>query len=164
VAGTGAARWARCGRRPWRRAWRPEVGHDHAVGGQQPAADNPQTAHDRAQFDRLGGNGAILADDQHGLARLIGLDRFIGHHQRLHRAAVGQAHVAEHAGRQEQLGVGDDRAPDRARMRVEAVVGEVQTALPVVAALILKLDLDLGGAVLGAVTLGLEEQGFGLSK
>jgi hypothetical protein len=51
---------------------------------------------------------------------------------------------------------------DRARARVEAVVGEVQLAVPAIGRLVLEADLYVGGVlVLGLLALGLEEQRFG---
>src|SRR3546814_4456115 len=67
----------------------------------------------------------------------------------------------EHAGRQEIVGIVDDRADaHRARMGVDRIVGEIDAALPAIAAFVLQPDLDLlpGCAAVLPVALGLEEQ------
>ena len=145
-----ATRWARTQAVPWLRLLverdlgdaRLHLGAGHGeldaldddpVGPGKAGTDDAQAADQRAGLDRLGGDRAVLADDQHDLARLVGPDRGVGDQQRRGRSAIGQAHVAEHAGRQEVVGVGDDRAgADRARILVDAVVGEVEPAAPVI--------------------------------
>jgi hypothetical protein len=105
----------------------------------------------------------VLADHQQDLARLVGADRRVRNQQRVGRAAVGQAHVAEHARRQEIIGVGHHRAgADRARVLADAIVGEVEPALPIIGGLVLQADFgDLTGrASRLARTRRLEEQGF----
>jgi hypothetical protein len=103
------------------------------------------------------------ADHQHDLARLIGLDRLVGHEQGIDFAPVRQAHVAEHPGGQEQFRVGQHgAAADRAGARIEAVVGEIEPALPAEIAFVLQADFDLAAALaFGAIALGLQEQRFG---
>ena len=70
-------------------------------------ADGAQVADQRPGLDRLGGDRVVLADHQHDLARLVGADGGVGDQQGRRRPAVGEAHVAEHAGRQEIVGIGD---------------------------------------------------------
>jgi len=53
-----------------------------------------------------------------------------------------EPHVAEHAGSEEKIGVGDRGAPpDRPRTCVESIVGEVERAAPAIRRLILQADL-----------------------
>src|SRR3546814_5423693 len=93
--------------------------------------DDAQAVDLGADLDRLRRNHAVLADDIDDLARLVGLHRGGGDQQRARRLACRQPHVAEHAGGQEHLGIVEAAAgADRARAWVEAVVGEVDPALP----------------------------------
>ena len=80
---------------------------DDPVGLGEARADDAQAADQRTGFDRLGRDRAVLADDQHDLARLVGADGCVRHQQRRRGSAVGQPHVAEHARRQEVIGVGE---------------------------------------------------------
>src|SRR3546814_20440428 len=74
--------------------------------------------------------------------------------------SIRQAHVAELAGGQEHIWVVEAAVcADRARAWVEAVVGEVDPALPAIVVFILQADFDVG-ALLAALALGLEEQGL----
>ncbi len=136
------------------------------VPGGQPRTDDPQTVDDRAELDRLGGDLVLGVHCQHDLARLVGLDRIVGDQQRTNGAAVCQAHVAEHAGREEIARIGEHgAAPDGAGTLVEPIVGEVEIALPTVAGLVLKLDLDGGRCGAGTPgTLGLEVERLGAVK
>ena len=116
-----------------------------AVRGGEAGAHDAQAVDQRPERDRPRRDVAVLADDQHDLARLIGLHGGIRARAAQAPPAGRQAHVAEHAGRQELARIGDDRAqPDRSGPRVEAVVGEIEPSVPAIVGLVLQPDFDVG--------------------
>ena len=124
-------------------------------------------AHHAQSVDESPGRHDLLADHAvrihhvHHLARLVRDDGLIGHEQRVERLPIEQAHLAEHAGRDETLGVVDDGAQaDRARAAVERVVEEVDAALPAIFGLVLQADLDLAVARAVRLALVLQQRGF----
>ena len=126
---------------------------DDPVGAGQSGTDDAQVADERPGLDRLGRNRVVLADRQHDLACLVGADGRVRDEQGKRRPAVGEAHVAEHARRQEIVRVANDCArPDRARVLADAIVGEVERSAPIVAGLVLQPDLGhvAGGAFAAA--------------
>ena len=82
------------------------------------------------------------------LARLVGADRAIRNEQRTRPCRRRQAHVSEHAGREEILsGCGRPLAPGWSRISaLMPVVGEVDHAVPAIIGLVLQADFDVGWA------------------
>ena len=92
---------------------------------------------------RPSGPDTFGVDDVHDLPRLVGDDRLIGHEQRVERLQREEPQLAEHAERDEAVGIVDDGAqPNRAGAAVERVVEKVDTAWPAILALVLEADLD----------------------
>ena len=103
---------------------------DHAVGGGEARADDPQTVAEIAQLDLLRRHNVVRPDGQDDVLRLIGQYRSIRHEQGRRRRRDRQADTGEAARRQKQIAVGDGGARmDRAARPIERVVDEVERAL-----------------------------------
>ena len=84
---------------------------------------------------------------QDEFARLLGADRGVGHQQRLIGRRAGHAHAPEHAGREQAVRIGEQRAAaDRAGGAVDHVVDEVHAAVVREVVLVDQLQRDRDAA------------------
>src|ERR1043166_787240 len=86
----------------------------------------------------------VLAVDHHQeLACLLRADGAVGHQQRVVRRRARHPDAAEHAGREQPVGIGEHRAAaNRARRLADRVVDEVHAAVVVERALVEKLEVE----------------------
>ena len=78
---------------------------DDAIGGGEPVLDHAQAAVDLAERDVFLSDHAAVIDDEHEFAHLLGADRGVGNEQRRIGRRAGHADAAEHAGRENAVGV-----------------------------------------------------------
>ena len=97
--------------------------------GARPSLMTRKPAVELAERDVFLPHHAAVIDDQHVFARLLGADRGIGNQQRRIRWRAGHADAAEHAGREDAVGIGEHgAAADGARGAVDDVVDEIDLA------------------------------------
>src|SRR5580700_5207638 len=103
---------------------------DDAVSGVEPVLDHAQAAIDLSERDVFLPDHVAVVDDQHEFAHLLGADRGVGNEQRGIGRRAGHPDAAEHAGRENAVGVVEDgAAADSARGTVDDVVDKIDLAL-----------------------------------
>ena len=113
----------------------------------RPAAYHAQAAEQPARLHHLLRNLVLGTDHIHHLPRLVGDDGFIGHHQCVEGLRRIQAQVAEHAGREEPVGIRHRGArANGAGAAIQRVVEEIQPALPAILGFVLQADVHLAVA------------------
>ena len=134
---------------------------DHAILRREPFADHPQPFDEAPRRHDLLAHGALGIDGVDHLARLVGHDGLVRQHECVEWLRGEQPHLAEHAGREEAVGIRDHRAAaDGSRTAVERVVEEVDAAFPAVFGFVLQPDLYFTGVRVAAFTAVLEQGGF----
>src|ERR1700688_3701848 len=123
------------------------VAEDAIVRG-EPVLDHPQAAVDLAEGDVFLPHHVAGVDDQHEFAHLLGADRGVGNKQRRIGRRARHADAAEHAGREDAVGIIEDgAAANRARRTVDDVVDEIDLALMREILLVDQLERDRNIAV-----------------
>src|SRR5580704_10581167 len=103
---------------------------DDAIGGGKPVLDHAQPAVDLPERDVFLPDHAGVVDDEDEFAHLLGADRGVGNEQRGIGRRAGHADAAEHARRENAVGVVEDgAAADGARGAVDDVIDEIDLAL-----------------------------------
>src|ERR1700683_4731286 len=127
---------------------------NHAIGGGQPFLDHTQVVIDLPGNHIFLPNDTAIVDDQHVLARLLGADGRVGNKQRRKCRRTRYADAAEHARRENTIGIGEDGATaDCARGPVDNIVDEIHLADVSKVGFIDQLKRDCNGALAAAAHL-----------
>src|SRR5208282_4127155 len=111
------------------RPWLHRGVDDDAIGRRKAVLDHAQAVVELAERDVFLPHHAAVVDHEHEFARLLGADRGIGNEQRGIGRRAGHADAAEHAGRENGVGIAEHRAAaDRAGGTVDDVVDEIHLA------------------------------------
>src|SRR3984893_6366783 len=120
---------------------------DYGIVGFETYPDDAQTVHDRPELDAFDAHRAVVGDDVHNLARLIGCDRAVGHEQALVFAAE-KPEPSEETGSQQSVLVGQNgTGAHRAGLRADGVVHEFHAAFVLEISLVRQPHRDRIGRV-----------------